>query len=172
MAGASRRVQGLAALREAQGQALACDHDASMLALERASILLSARGAEVEQPLVGTSNLTDPAEMVRGWCLLDLGQPRVAAEVLDQQLATVPKGAIRTRLRYGTRRALAYATAGEVDHACELAAGLLEDAACIRSATIAKDLRALARTFGRYQKSRSVRDLTPMLGTTLRVATP
>jgi transcriptional regulator with XRE-family HTH domain len=172
MAGASRRVRGLAALREAQGHALACDHDASMLALERASILLSARGAEVEQPLVGTSNLTDPAEMVRGWCLLDLGQPRVAAEVLDQQLATVPKGAIRTRLRYGTRRALAYATAGEVDHACELAAGLLEDAACIRSATIAKDLRALARTLGRYQKSKSVRDLAPRLGTTLRVATP
>jgi Helix-turn-helix domain len=171
MTGASQRVRGLAALREAQGHALACDHDASMLALERASTLLSAREAEVEQPLVGTSNLADPAEMVRGWCLLDLGRPRVAAEVLDQQLATVPKSAIRTRLRYGTRRALAYAAAGEVDHACELAAGLLEDAACIRSATIAKDLQALARTLGRYPKNKSVRDLAPRLGTTLRVAT-
>jgi hypothetical protein len=171
VAGASRRVRGLAALREAQGHALACDHDASMLALERASTLLSARGAEVEQPLVGTSNLTDPAEMVRGWCLLDLGRPRVAAEVLDQQLAAVPKSAIRTRLRYGARRALAYAAAGEVDHACELAAGLLEDAACIRSATIAKDLQALARTLGRYPNNKSVRDLAPRLGTTLRVAT-
>lgn len=168
----SRRVHGLAALREAQGHALACDYDASMRALDRASVLLSDCPVEGEQPVIGTSNLAEPAEMIKGWCLYDLGQPRAAGEVIDLQLATVPQGAKRTRLRYGTRRALAYATAGEVDHACQLAAELLDDAAQMRSATIAKDLRTLARTLGRHQKNPYVRDLAPKLGTTLRAATP
>ena len=63
------RVRGLAALREAQGHALAADYDRSMLALDHAKALLCQRTMHPERPVIGTQNLTDPAEMVRGWCL-------------------------------------------------------------------------------------------------------
>jgi len=171
-ANGSLRVRGLAALREAQGHALACDYDASMLALEQAETLLNANAKETEQPVIGTRNLSQPAEMIKGWCLYELGHPYAAAEILGQQLAAMPGDAVRARVRYGVRHALAYATAGEVDHACRLTAGLLDDAMSIRSATIATDLRVLARTLGRHQKNPCVRDLAPRLGTTLRAATP
>lgn len=171
-ASVSPRVRGLAALREAQGHALTHDYDASMLALETADRLLSANAGEAEQPIIGTRNLSLPAEMIKGWCLYDLGQPVAAAEILGRQLVTMPQDAIRARVRYGVRHALAYATAGEVDHACQLTAGLLDDAMRVRSATIANDLRALAQTLGRYQKNPSVRDLAPRLGITLHAATP
>ena len=117
-ASTSPRIRGLAALREAQGHALAGDYNACAAALDHASTLLGPAAAEAEQPVIGTKNLSDPAEMIKGWCLYDLGRPHAAAEVIDRQLATVPPQAARTRARYGARRALAYAAAGEVDHAC------------------------------------------------------
>jgi hypothetical protein len=106
--------------------------------------------------------------MIRGWCLHDLGRPRTAAEVLDQQLPRVPLGAVRTQVRFGVRRALAHAVAGEVDHACQLTAALLDDAITIGSATVATDLRRLARTLSRHPRNASVRGLAPKLGTALR----
>ena len=141
---APTRVRGLAALREAQGHALAADYDRSMMALDHAKALFCQRTTHQERPVIGTQNLTDPAEMVRGWCLYDLGRPLMAAEIFDRQLALVSPDAIRTIARFGARRALAYAVAGEVDHACVLAAALLDRALQVRSATIATDLRALA----------------------------
>ena len=56
--------------------------------------------------------------MIRGWCLYDLGRPRDAARIIDRQLATIPEGATRAQARYGVRRALTYAAAGDIDHAC------------------------------------------------------
>jgi transcriptional regulator with XRE-family HTH domain len=165
------RIRGLAAAREAQGHAIAGDYDSAMRALDRASALLSAATLDAGQPVIGTANLVDPAEMIRGWCLHDLGRPRDAARIIDRQLAAIPEGAIRAQARYGVRRALAYAAAGDIDHACQLTDGLLDDLMRIRSATITTDLRALARTLGRHQKNPAVRDLSPRLGTALRAAT-
>jgi transcriptional regulator with XRE-family HTH domain len=169
-AGLPPRIRGLAAAREAQGHAIAAEYDSAMRALDRASELLSAASSETDQPIIGTSNLADPAEMIRGWCLYDLGRPREAARIIDRQLAAIPHGATRAQARYGARRALAYAAAGDVDHACQLTTGLLDDIMRVRSATIATDLRALARTLGRYQKNPAVRDLSPRLGTALHAA--
>ena len=90
--------------------------------------------------------------------------------IIDRQLATIPKGAIRAQARYGVRRALAYAAAGDIDHACRLTTDLLDDLMRVRSATIATDLRGLARTLGRHPKNPAVRDLSPRLGTALRAA--
>ena len=165
------RIRGLAAAREAQGHAIAADYDSTMRALDRAGALLGAATPDAGQPVIGTANLDDPAEMIRGWCLYDLGRPRDAAQVIDRQLATIPEGATRAQARYGVRRALAYAAAGDIDHACRLTNGLLDDLMRVRSATIATDLRALARTLGRHQKNPAVRDLSPRLGTALRAAT-
>jgi tetratricopeptide (TPR) repeat protein len=165
------RIRGLAAAREAQGHAIASDYDSAMRALDRASALLSAATLDDGQPAIGTANLADPAEMIRGWCLYDLGRPREAARIIDEQLATIPGGATRAQARYGVRRALAYAAAGDIDHACQLTSGLLDDLMRVRSATISTDVRALARTLGRHRKSPAVRDLSPRLGTALRAGT-
>jgi transcriptional regulator with XRE-family HTH domain len=164
------RIRGLAAAREAQGHAIAAEYDSAMRALDRASALLSAASSDSDQPVIGTGNLADPAEMIRGWCLYDLGRPRDAARIIDRQLAAIPEGATRAQARYSARRALAYAAAGDIDHACQLADGLLDDITRVRSATIAADLRALARTLGRHQKNPAARDLSPRLGTALRAA--
>lgn len=165
------RIRGLAAAREAQGHAIAADYDSAMRALDRASALLSAATPDADQPVIGTANLADPAEMIRGWCLYDLGRPLEAARIIDRQLATIPEGATRAQARYGVRRARAYAAAGDIDQACRLTSGLLDDLMRVRSATITTDLRALAHTLGRYQKNPAVRDLSPRLGTALRAAT-
>jgi tetratricopeptide (TPR) repeat protein len=161
------RIRGLAAAREAQGHAIAADYDSAMRALDRASNLLSKAVADTGQPVIGTGNLDDPAEMIRGWCFYDLGRPADAARVIARQLAAIPAHATRARARYATRLALSYAAAGDIDHACQLTAGLLDDIGRVRSATIAKDLRALARVLGRYPASATVRELSPRLGTAL-----
>jgi hypothetical protein len=165
------RIRGLAAAREAQGHAIGADYNSAMRALDRAGALLDAAAQDGGQPDIGTANLVDPAEMIRGWCLYDLGRPGDAARIIDAQLPTIPDGATRARARYGVRRALAYAAAGDIDHACRLTSGLLGDLMQIRSATITTDMRALARTLGRYRKNPAVRDLSPEFGTALRAGT-
>jgi transcriptional regulator with XRE-family HTH domain len=164
---APSRIRGLAAQREAQGHALIGDYDACMRGLERAHILLAEHEHDPETPIIGPSNLPDPTEMSKGWCLVDLGRPRTAAELLERQLASVPAKAVRTRVRYGMRQALAHASAGEIDHACVLARELLDGAVTVGSATIATDLRKLSRTLLRHPKNPWVRDLAPELGAAL-----
>ena len=166
------RIRGLAVQREAQGHALMGDYGACMRRLDRARRLLASDEAGLDMPIVGTTNLADPAEMVRGWCLYDLGRPRLAAEVIDSQMSQVPPQALRTRVRYGARRALAYAAAGDVEHACHLTGELLDSAIMLSSATIATDLRRLEWTLSRHPKNASVRSVAPGLGTALRAAIP
>lgn len=161
------RIRGLAAAREAQGHAIAGDYDSVMRALDRAGTLLSTGIADTEQPVIGTGNVADPAEMIRGWCLYDLGRPADAARIINRQLAAIPGHATRARARYAARHALSYAAAGDIDQACLIATDLLDDVAQVRSATIAKDLHALAHTLGRYQRNPAVRELSPRLGTAL-----
>ncbi|GII90983.1 helix-turn-helix domain-containing protein [Sinosporangium siamense] len=155
------RIRGLAFQREAQGHALAGDYDACMRSLDRARTLLAHPASEQDAPVIGTTNLSDPVAMISGWCLYDLGRPREAADMLDRQMAQVPSGALRTQVRYGVRRALAYASAGEIEHACDLTSRLLDSALSVRSATIAADLRKLARILARHPRNQAARRLIP-----------
>ncbi|MFD7985262.1 helix-turn-helix domain-containing protein [Kitasatospora indigofera] len=159
------RIRGLAAQREAQGHALAGDSYACLRSLERARELLARADTEDGggMPVLGTTHLADPAAMVTGWCLYDLGRADQAAEVLDRECRRVPAHAVRSRARYGIRRALAHAANGEPDRACELASDLLPLVPVLRSATIQADVRRLTRELHRFRAGRSVRALQPLL---------
>ncbi|MGH3905133.1 MAG: hypothetical protein ACRDTE_13220 [Pseudonocardiaceae bacterium] len=100
---------------------------------------------------------------MQGWCLHDLGKPAEAAEVLDAAIARFPAGAHRARLRYQVRAALAYATAGELERACELIVSMLDRAEILDSATIRHDLRSLVKVLGRWRSHPSVCALLPAL---------
>ncbi|MGW6745575.1 helix-turn-helix domain-containing protein [Streptomyces sp. NPDC055025] len=157
------RIRGLAAQREAQGHALAGDYDACMRCLERARGQFDRDEREAETPVIGPTHLSDPVGMITGWCLHDLGRPREAAAMLDRQVAEIPAEALRTQARYGARRALAHAAAGDIDLACVLTGELLDSVTAANSATIATDTRHLARTLARHPRNPSVRALAPSL---------
>ncbi|MFD9963673.1 multiprotein-bridging factor 1 family protein [Amycolatopsis sp. NPDC058986] len=160
------RIRGLAALREAQGHALACDYDRCRHALDRAAGLLdTADGQEIGPASVSGTGMV---AVVTGWCMHDLGRPAEAGEILDRQLALVPSEARRVHARFGARRALAYASGGEVDHACVLAEQAIESALLVDSATVRTDLRRLARTLTRWHTHQPVRELYPRLTAALR----
>lgn len=161
------RIRGLAAQRAAQGHALAGDHEACLRSLDSARGLLEAAQSDSAAPVLGSTNLTDPVAMITGWCLHDLGRPAQAAEVLDREIARVPPHALRSCIRYGVRRALAHAAAGEVERACEIAESLLGGVGVVGSATIRTDLRRLTRTLSRFRTARSVRELSPRLAAAL-----
>ena len=168
---ASERVRGLAALREAQGYALTADDTGCQKALERGREHLAQATDDPAAAMLGTSTVPDPAAMVTGWCLHDLGRPADAGAVLDHEIARLPGDAHKARTRFSARRALAYAAAGEVDHACGLTAGLLADAQELSSATIRLDLVRLARALNRWPTHGPVRSLQPELTRALRPLT-
>ncbi|GAA2625851.1 helix-turn-helix transcriptional regulator [Streptomyces vastus] len=157
------RIRGLAAQHVGQGHALAGDYDACLRHLDRARTLLAADRPDPAMPLLGATHLTDPITMITGWCMLDLGRPRQAAAVLDEAFSTLPAHALRTRARYGMRRALAHANSGEIEHACTIAGELLPAAQCADSATIRLDMRRLARTLARFRTSPAAAQLSPDL---------
>ncbi|MGI5286574.1 helix-turn-helix domain-containing protein [Nonomuraea polychroma] len=166
------RIRGLAAQREAQGHALAGDYDACMRNLDRARALLAQHTPQPNTALIGTTNLSDPVGMIKGWCLYDLGRSQAAAETIGRQIALLPPQAVRTQVRYGMRHALAHAVAGEIEHACHLTGQLLGSAMAVSSATIAQDMRTLARTLARHPKNPAVRELAPELGAALHAINP
>ncbi|GAA3257597.1 helix-turn-helix transcriptional regulator [Nonomuraea helvata] len=166
------RIRGLAAQREAQGHALAGDYDACMRSLDRARSLLARETPQPNTPTIGTMNLSDPVEMIKGWCLYDLGRPQPAAEIIGRQIALVPPQALRTQVRYGMRHALAHAVAGEIEQACHLIGQLLGSAMAVSSATIAQDMRKLARTLARHPNNAAVRQLAPELGAAFDAVNP
>ncbi|MQS08641.1 helix-turn-helix domain-containing protein [Streptomyces alkaliphilus] len=158
------RVRGLAAQHEAQGHALAGDHTACMRSLDRARELLSEDRTTPDTPVLGSTHLPDIVGVVTGWCLVDLGRPDEAARVLDRQVARVPARALRARTRFGVRRALAHAMAGEIDHAARLTGELLDDIEAVNSATVTTDVRRLARVLTRHERRPEVRGVAPRLG--------
>jgi transcriptional regulator with XRE-family HTH domain len=161
---APARVRGIAAQREAQGHALAGDYDSCVRALDRAGALLNAAAREKHQgPVLGSTSMPDPVAIATGWCLQEIGRSADAAEILDEQVATMPRTARRARALWGARRTLAHASAGEVDHACALATGVLDDAEVVDSATVRSELRALARTLARRRTHPPVQKLMPRL---------
>ncbi|KUH39680.1 MULTISPECIES: helix-turn-helix domain-containing protein [Streptomyces] len=144
------RIRGLASQRRAQGHALAGEYDACMRNLDEARELLGIASQIDGAPVIGTAHVADPAAMTMGWCLVDLGRPAQAVEVLDRECLRIPAQALRTQARYGLRRSLAHALAGDLDEACGIADRLLLTADIVGSATIAVDLRRLGRTLSRY----------------------
>lgn len=168
--GIPARVRGLAVLHEAQGYALAGDTTACHRSLDLvgASWAQDAPG-DSGWPVLGPSTLADPVGMTAAWCLYDLGKAADSAATFEVQIARIPAEARRTRTRFCVRRALAYAMAGEVDHACTLTRSLLPDIADLASATIRHDLRQLARALRRWHTHRPVRDLQPQVEQLLRV---
>ncbi|MBN6039297.1 helix-turn-helix domain-containing protein [Amycolatopsis sp. 195334CR] len=166
--GTPPRILGLAAQREAQGHALAGDYDRCMRALDLAARQLDvARGEVDDGPTIGTSHVPDPVAVVTGCCLYDLGRPGEAAEVLDRELPRIPATAVRARLRFGVRQALAHAAAGDLDRACALTTSMLDQVATIDSATVLTDVTKLAATFRRWHTHPGVRALDPVFGRVL-----
>ncbi|MEW2548665.1 helix-turn-helix transcriptional regulator [Streptomyces sp. NPDC047002] len=164
------RILGLAAVQEAEGHSLAGDHGSSMRALDRARALLARVPADPAQPVLGASHVPDQVAMITGWCLLDLGRPRQAAEVFDREMHRVAPTALRTRARYGTRQALAHALAGDIDQACALAHDVLSAVHTVGSATVALDVRRLSRTLARHPRHPAVKEVEPLLAFALSPA--
>jgi transcriptional regulator with XRE-family HTH domain len=162
------RIRGLAAQREAQGHALVGNERDSLHSLDRARELLDSDDARSgNDPVIGTTHVSDLAAMTNGWCLYDLGRPKAAADVLDRECRRLPPNALRTRARYGIRRSLAHAASGEVEHACTIAGELLGVMPAVPSATVNSDVRRLARELSRFRSSRAVHDLQPALARVL-----
>jgi hypothetical protein len=169
---ASDRIRGLAAQREAQGHALAGDYPNCQRALERAETWLE-QTTTGPGPILGSATVNNTVGLTTAWCLHDLGRPAQAAELLDRELGTVPPTAHRFHARWGARRALAYATSGELDHTCDLSRSLLADLAIADSATVRSDVRTLTRTLRRWLTHPPVRQLYPELTAALhRPTTP
>ena len=148
------RIRGLAAQREAQGLAVLADRTGTLRALDRAADLLDSAGPASGRPGTGMSplgptNVADPVQAARGWCLYDLGDTRRAAEALREQYTGLPATALRARARYGARLALALAADGEAEEAAFVTGQVIEACAQVDSATVRVDLRALARELNR-----------------------
>lgn len=164
----SRRTLGLAARREAQGHALAGDRAACERAFDRATVLFESSTVDDEAyPVLGPT-APNPLELARGWALTDLGRAGAAAAVLDRELVKVPATHRRTTARFGARRSLAYALAGEIDQSCRSLAETIDDVAQVDSATVRMDLRELARSLSRWRSHHAVREICPELSRVLR----
>lgn len=157
------RIRGFAALREAQGLALAGDYDGCQRALDKARASLDTDDCTqlggLPVPPFGSS----VPGGVTGWCMHDLGRLRDATAILDREVAFIPKSYRHATSRYQLRRVLAHAASGEVDHACALTGDLLDRAELVGSAVIRRDVRDLARTLSRWHTHRPVKDLYPRL---------
>ncbi|MBX9399345.1 helix-turn-helix transcriptional regulator [Streptomyces sp. TRM72054] len=157
------RIRGLATQRAAQGHALAGDESACLNELDRARALLAVDDASNDGPVLGPTHVPDLVSVVTGWCLHDLGRHQEAAEILDRECRRVPSHAVRTRVRYGLRRALAHAASGEIEHACAVTRELLMFTDLAPSATIRTEVRRLDRELGRFRSHPAVREVRPGL---------
>jgi transcriptional regulator with XRE-family HTH domain/tetratricopeptide (TPR) repeat protein len=170
----SPRIRGLAALREAQGHALGGDYDGCLRALDQGRQLLddaaSAGSSSASEPVLGPTSVSDMGAVVTGWCLHDLGRSDQAVDILSQEFLRMPETSRRARARYGTRLALAYLGAGEVDQACSLLDQLLDEVEVVDSATIRLDIRRFARFLPQWRSHPHARDLQVRLPALLRVS--
>lgn len=154
------RIQALAAHREAQGHALAGDRPSCEAALDRAATLWADFSPQQHQrELFGSTNVSDLHAMMSGWCDLDLGRPRSAAELLAHACSRLPGTARRSRALYGARLSLAHAAAGDLDRACELAQDLLPDVRAVASASARHQLRDLSVVLRRWPRHRPAQAL-------------
>ncbi|WP_317793751.1 helix-turn-helix transcriptional regulator [Actinoplanes sichuanensis] len=171
--GVTTRVRWLAAMREAQGHALAGDRDGCRRTLDEARTLHDRIGDDEPVRPLGTTSTLDVTAAVEGWCLHDLGHHAEAAGHLATALHSTTNqiaGAVpaeRTPVRFAVRRVLALTAAGDVETGCALMAGLLPDVLRLDSATVRHDLGDLARMLTRWQHLEPVRALRPRLAAAL-----
>ncbi|WP_199788543.1 helix-turn-helix domain-containing protein [Streptomyces sp. 351MFTsu5.1] len=169
---AGPRVRGLAALREAQGHALAGAYGECRHALDRARSLLDDSPSDEPTRVLGTSSGGDPVSLATAGCLYDLGRPAEAAEMFDRELSAIPDESRRLKTRWATRQTLARAAAGDIDHACVLLRELLPGFAATASWSIRTDLLALARVLARRCDQPAVREVYPLLTAMLHTPHP
>ncbi|WP_329139134.1 helix-turn-helix transcriptional regulator [Streptomyces sp. NBC_00670] len=156
----SPRVRGLAALREAQGLALAGRAEACDGALRRAAGLLGTAGHSRPPALAVGSEVTHrlPA-LVDGWCLHDLGRPEEAAERLHDGLLLVPVRSERLRSLFTARLALSLAACGRLEALVPVVDALLKGSAGLCSHTVRSELRLLAVSLRRRYHRPDMREL-------------
>ncbi|WP_433113636.1 BTAD domain-containing putative transcriptional regulator [Micromonospora sp. CA-246542] len=160
-ADAPPQLRRLALERVAQGSALigrSDDFHAALVEVGRAHRQLAGG-----MPVFGSGNMPDPAAIVQGWGLVDLGSYREAAHILDREVLRISPAASRARARYGVRRLLAHVGAGHLDAALELAPDVLDGIELIDSATIRTDLRRLRRLLARWYQDPTAAPLTARL---------
>ncbi|MGW4212795.1 helix-turn-helix domain-containing protein [Lentzea sp. NPDC004789] len=155
--------------RRAQGHALLGDRPGCLYALDRAKAFHEAGKAEEAERPLGTTSIAHPIEMTRGWALVDLCSHEEAAVDLRKVVSEIAPGKVRSRVRFTTRLALAYASCGDVDQACETIRTVLADIHRVDSDTVRVDLRALAGVLQhRWSRNSLVIDLLselkPQLG--------
>ncbi len=114
-------------------------------------------------PVLGTTTVANPSDLVLGWCLHDLGRSEDAVPVLERHLAQIPASARRARARVTGRLALASAGAGDPAAACTLAHQVLDDETHVDSATLRHDLRHLGRALSRWRSRPDVQTVAPRL---------
>jgi transcriptional regulator with XRE-family HTH domain len=148
--GAGAHVRGFAALREAQGHALAGDRNACERALDRGAQLLHSAAAQPFALALGSVSEADPAAVTRAWCQHDLGRPTAAIEILERELPKLAAASTRSYARFGARLALSYATAGDVAQASALTLRIVGSAVAVDSATVRLELGRLARALARW----------------------
>jgi hypothetical protein len=164
------RVRGLAALREAQGHAMAGEVSTCLRMLDRADSLMCTAATRHTDggPPLGSSNWSDPIAFAAGWCRLDLGHLAGAVAILAPELEQLPAHAHRARARHGARLALALARLREVEESCAVIEPVLSYANLISSATIRTDLARLHHTLKRWHSHPAVKQISPRLASTLR----
>jgi hypothetical protein len=161
------RIRGLAAQEQAQAHAVAGELDLCLRALDRAEELLHAEDPQPPALLFGCAVVPYEVPYVRAWSMHNLGRPAEAAQILDREVARIPSTAVRTFVRYGTRQALAYAGAGEVEQACAVVTPLLVKVRQVRSEAARDSVRLLAATLRRWPRHPAVTALAPELVATL-----
>jgi transcriptional regulator with XRE-family HTH domain len=162
----SPRLRHLALLRQAQGHALAMDAAATAAALRAAEAAVPGQTA-VDDLTLGPTAVAQWHAVTEAWCLVELGEVRRAAELFDDQVARIPETNRRSRARFGIRRALAHAMAGEIEQACVAAGQVMPDVRAVRSATVGLDVERLRRTVVRWHRHAPVHELTSDLDAVL-----
>src|SRR5205823_91826 len=101
---------------------------------------------------LGSLHVADPVAAATGWCLFDLGEPKLAAQMLRPELDRIPPRAHRARARVGARLALALACSAQLDEACTVTESVLDAFEQAGSATVRADLHHLTRTLRRWPR--------------------
>lgn len=161
--GASPRLRSLAALREAQGYALAGDLAGFRRTLDLARDFAVRAAGEQDGPLGPGASLDVHTAVTEGWGLYDLGRYPAAIEILDRQVPLLRGESARSYARFAARRVLAHVAAGDPDRAADLLPDLLDYAERADSATVRADLHALSRLMLRWPDHPRLTPLRPRL---------
>lgn len=164
----STRVRWLAAMRVAQGSALAGNGGRCMDALVIAHEL-SARAQTTDEDTLalGPNTIPDLTAIVTGGCLHDLGEPDEAVAILDAEVPRIPPSSHRSRARFGLRRVAAHIALRDLDSACDHLTGLLGDVERVDSATIRSELRDVDVLLRRWSTHPPVGRLRPIISRAL-----